>query len=174
MHAWYVIQTKPRKETLAETNLQRQDFETYLPWYKRVAMRRGSWTEIIEPLFPRYLFLRTDPNQHTVAPIRSTLGVSKLVTFGHQLMPVPDDVIEALRQNADANTGIHAGPQHQFKRGEPVAITAGPFEGLQGLFETSSGDTRVAVLLDILGKSARVLLQRAHVEPASPAAMFRI
>lgn len=166
MYGWYVVQTKPRKERVAEANLQRQNFETYLPWYKRVAAKRGTWQEIVEPLFPRYLFLRTDPTQQTVAPIRSTLGVSTLVTFGHQLTPVPDTMIDALRQRADPATGIHCTPAHEFKKGEAVAITSGPFEGLQGIFDTCSGEARVAVLLEILGKSARVLLKRAQVEPA--------
>jgi transcriptional antiterminator RfaH len=165
MHAWYVVHTKPRKESLAEANLQRQDFETYLPWYKRVARHRGTWREIIEPLFPRYLFLRIDPNQQTVAPIRSTLGVTTLVTFGHRLAPVPDAIIDAIRFNADAASGLHSAPEHPFRKGDTVAITAGPFEGLQGIFETSSGAQRVAVLLDILGKSTRVVLNRSQVEP---------
>ncbi|MGB5832085.1 MAG: transcription/translation regulatory transformer protein RfaH [Thiohalocapsa sp.] len=166
MHAWYVVHTKPRKESLAEANLQRQDFETYLPSYKRIARHRNTWREIIEPLFPRYLFLRIDPNQQTVAPIRSTLGVTTLVTFGHRLAPVSDEIIDAIRHNAEAQTGLRIASEHHFKRGDSVAITAGPFEGLQGIFETSSGAQRVALLLDILGKSARVVLNRSEVKPA--------
>ena len=166
MQAWYVVHTKPRKESLAEANLQRQDFETCLPWHKRATRNRGIWRETIEPLFPRYLFLRIDPNQQTVAPIRSTLGVSTLVTFGHRLAPVSDDIIDDIRQNADAQTGVQRAPEHQFNRGDAVAITAGPFGGLQGVFETSSSAQRVAVLLDILGKSAKVVLNQSHVEPA--------
>ena len=169
MHAWYVVHTKPRKESLAEVNLQRQDFETYLPWYKRVARQRGTWQEIVEPLFPRYLFLRLDPNQQTVAPIRSTLGVTTLVTFGHRLTPVPDAVVDAIRHNADAKTGLHTAPEQRFRKGELLTVTAGPFEGLQCIFETTSGAQRVAVLLDILGKSARVVLNRSQVETTNSA-----
>jgi transcriptional antiterminator RfaH len=165
MQAWYVVHTKPRKESLAEANLLRQDFQTYLPWYKRVVRQRGTWKEIVEPLFPRYLFLRIDPNQQTVAPIRSTLGVTTLVTFGHRLVPVSDEIIDAIRRNADARTGLQLASEHQFKRGDTVAITAGCFEGLQGIFETASGARRVAVLLDILGKSAKVVLNRSQIEP---------
>jgi transcription antitermination factor NusG len=45
-----------------------------------------------------------------------------------------------------------------------LTITAGPFGGLQGIFETASGAQRVALLLDILGKSTRVVLNRSQVE----------
>ncbi|NEV64216.1 transcription termination/antitermination NusG family protein [Thiorhodococcus minor] len=45
MKAWYLIHTKPRQEALADANLQRQAFETYLPLYIRVAKRRGAWRD---------------------------------------------------------------------------------------------------------------------------------
>jgi len=166
MHAWYVVHTKPRKESVAEVNLRRQDFETYLPWYKRVARHRGTWKEIVEPLFPRYLFLRIDTSRQTVAPIRSTLGVTTLVTFGHRLMPVPDAVIDTLRDNADTRSGLHTAPKQDFTKGQTVAITAGPFEGLQAIFDATSGEERVAILLDVLGKATRVVLPRANVAAA--------
>ena len=166
MNAWYVVQTKPRKEALAEANLQRQSFKTYLPWLRRVAKHRGGWKEVVEPLFPRYLFLCLDPTQQTVAPIRSTVGVTTLVTFGHRLMPVSEAVVDSLRSSEDAQTGLHTIAKREFKGGETVAITAGPFEGLQGVFETTSGEERVAILLDVLGQARRVILARSNVAAA--------
>lgn len=166
MHAWYVVHTKPRKESVAEANLQRQDFQTYLPWLKRTARYRGTWREIVEPLFPRYLFLRIDPGAQAVAPIRSTLGVTTLVTFGNRLTPVPEAVIDTLRHNADAQTGLHAAPAPILRKGQSIAVKGGPFDGLQGVFDTSSGEERVAILLNILGKSTRVVMARSNVAPA--------
>jgi len=32
---WYLAYTKPREERIAEANLQQQDFEVYLPLYKK-------------------------------------------------------------------------------------------------------------------------------------------
>lgn len=166
MHAWYVVHTKPRKESVAEINLERQGFETYLPWFKRIARQRGAWKEVLEPLFPRYLFLRVDTSQQTVAPIRSTLGVTTLVTFGNRLIPVSDALVDGLRRNADAQTGVHTRPKQDFAAGQSVAVMAGPFEGLQGVFDTASGEQRVAILLDVLGESTRVIIERANIAPA--------
>jgi transcriptional antiterminator RfaH len=166
MNAWYVVQTKPRKESLAETHLRRQGFETYLPWYKHVAKQRCGWKEAIEPLFPRYLFLRLDPTKQTVAPIRSTRGVTTLVTFGHRLVPVPDSIIAMLRDNADVHTGLQRAPDQQLEAGQTVSITAGPFEGLQGVFQAVSGEARVTILLDVLGKATRVVMARANIAAA--------
>lgn len=168
MKAWYVVCTKPRKESIAEVNLQRQDFETYLPWIRRAARRKDKWVDVIEPLFPRYLFLRLDLGQQSVAPIRSTVGVTSLVTFGHRLTPVPDAAISTLRQSEDSQSGLHRPPGHGFQKGDAVSIISGPFEGLCGIFEQSSGAQRVAILLDILGKSSRVVLDRYSVAPIPP------
>jgi transcriptional antiterminator RfaH len=52
MQAWYAIYTKPKQETVAEENLQRQGFETYLPWIKHPKRRRGKWLDVTERLFP--------------------------------------------------------------------------------------------------------------------------
>jgi transcriptional antiterminator RfaH len=160
MYGWYVVHTKPRMEALAETNLKRQDFETYLPWFRHVVRRRRAWREVVEPLFPRYLFLRLDPEEQTVAPIRSTLGVASLVGFGDRIIPVPDGVVAALQRCAEEGTGIHVAPALEFQVGDRVAVAAGPFEGLHGVFQAESGRDRVAVLLDILGQSTRVVLTR--------------
>ena len=53
---WYVAYTKPRQESVAECNLQRQSFETYLPWIFQARRKRGERKGIVEPMFPCYLF----------------------------------------------------------------------------------------------------------------------
>jgi len=163
MKSWYVIHTKPRQESVAEENLQRQGFETYLPRIKRAVRRRNTWRDNIEPLFPRYLFLHIDPGQQTVAPVRSTLGVTTIVTFGNRIVPVPDGTIDTLRRHENGQTGLQQPPQQSLQKGDAVVVTAGPFEGIEGIFQMSSGQERVSVLLDILGQATRVILNRHDV-----------
>ena len=74
-----------------------------------------------ESLFPGYLFIRLNPRTDDWQPIRSTRGVSQIVRFNDQPLPVADDIIEALRERlatrplAQAEDRIlPAGP-----RGEP-------------------------------------------------------
>jgi len=96
MKPWYAVYTKARQETVAEENLQRQGFETFLPWITQLRRRRGKWLDVTEPLFPRYLFTRLDPAGQDIGPIRSTFGVTRLVTFGDRLRAVPETLIESL------------------------------------------------------------------------------
>ena len=82
MKYWYAVQAKPRQENTAEENLRRQGFDTYLPKIQLRRRRRDKWTKVVEPLFPRYLFIHLEPGVDNWAPLRSTLGVSTVVRFG--------------------------------------------------------------------------------------------
>ena len=95
---WYVIHAKPRQEARALENLERQGYEAWLPMLTVQKILRGRVADVTEPLFSRYLFIRLDTVQSNWSPIRSTLGVSRLVTFGNQPAVVPDALIDDLRR----------------------------------------------------------------------------
>jgi len=71
---WYLIYSKPRQEKGAVENLLRQNYEVYFPQIQLWRSRRGNRQLVIEPLFPRYLFIHLDSHSDNWAPIRSTLG----------------------------------------------------------------------------------------------------
>jgi hypothetical protein len=82
--AWYVVYTKPRQEDIALINLERQGYQCYLPKMRIERIRRKKAVVLSEPMFPRYLFIRLDSSEQgkSWSPIRSTLGVARLVRFG--------------------------------------------------------------------------------------------
>jgi transcriptional antiterminator RfaH len=166
MKNWYTIQTKPRQEDKARHNLQRQGFETYLPQIRLKKRRRKQWADVLEPLFPRYLFIHADSNQQSLAPVRSTLGVSSLVRFGNVLRPVPDPVIAYLKQAEQENTGQHGDSAWPFKEGDEVAVLEGPFAGLNGLYQMPVGQERALLLITLLGRENAV--EVPHQALASP------
>ena len=152
MKNWYAVQTKPRQEATAEHNLQRQGFTTYLPKILLRKRRRDKWTKVVEPLFPRYLFIQVDPGEHSLAPVRSTLGVAGLVRFGHHLEPVPDSIIDYLRQAENPDTHQHHADDWPQQRGDAVRILEGPFAGLGGIFQAATSEQRAMVLIELLGR----------------------
>ena len=160
MSRWHAVLCKPRRETLAEANLRNQGFEVYLPRMLGLRRKAGCWRQMIEPLFPRYLFLNADDATRSLAPVRSTQGVSGLVRFCGAPALVPPGVVEALRGAADPETGCHRFRVAPFAPGERVRFAAGPFKGLEGLFEMESGDARAVVLLDLIGKANRLTVSR--------------
>ena len=116
---WYLVHTKPRQEKCALENLQRQGFQCYLPTLLSEKLRQGVLTVVDEPLFPRYLFIRLGQGDSAPswAPIRSTKGVSRLVSFGVEPAKVADSLVEALRAQEES---VQAEPERLFKPGDHV------------------------------------------------------
>jgi len=164
---WYAVQTKPRQESLAEDNLCRQDYETYLPKILVRKRRRDKWTKVVEPLFPRYLFIRVDADQHSLAPVRSTLGVASLVRFGQVLQPLPDSIIAYLRQAEDPDTQQQLADDWPHRSGDTVHILEGPFAGLNGVFELTTGESRAMLLIELLGRSNKVIVEMNALSAAT-------
>src|SRR3989344_8923069 len=163
---WYLVYTKPRQEQVARANLERQHYGVYLPLAQEHKRRRGKPTDVIAPLFPRYLFINLDSQTDDWGPIRSTLGVVSLVRFAYQPAQVPDDLVAALRAREDSE-GLVAVPRDVFKRGGRVRITDGSFMGYEGIFLAPTGRDRVVILLDIMGKLTRATVGTISIEPAS-------
>ncbi|MBI3899073.1 MAG: transcription/translation regulatory transformer protein RfaH [Gammaproteobacteria bacterium] len=155
--AWYLLYAKPHQEAVAQVNLARQGYETYLPLIHQTRKRQGRRIVTVGPMFPRYLFIHLDNESDNWGPIRSTLGVASLVRFGQQAAQVPTDLVAALRQREDGD-GIHALPVEQHRPGSRIRITEGSLAGYEGIFLAKSGRDRVVLLLEILGKKTRTVI----------------
>jgi len=155
---WYVIFTKPRGEQKAVTHLEEQGYTTYSPLY-RCRKRRGScMVDLIEPLFPRYLFIRLDKKNDNWAPIRSTPGVHHVVRFGLAPARMPNKFVDSLRENENKKGLQHISPP-TLKQGDKVRILEGSMAGLEAIFKSSKGSDRAMIMLDILGKMTQVELE---------------
>ncbi len=167
MTPWYAVFCKPRQEMVAEANLANQGFGVYLPRLKTPRRCAGRWIDTVAPLFPRYLFVAADLEAQSLAPVRSTKGVSGLVRFGDRPAVVPEDLIEVLRLREDAATGLHDYRRPLFAAGDPVKLLQGPLAGLEGVFDAETGDLRVVVLMEMLGRMNRLVVSRDWVAAAA-------
>ncbi len=164
MEAWHLLYTKPRQERPALENLARQGYESYLPLIRNRRRRRGRYEQIIEPYFPRYLFIHLNDVTDNWGPIRSTIGVSRLIRFGEQPAMVPDSLVDSLRAREDA-VGVQDLPPPEFVAGDRVRIAEGAMAGYEGIFKAKTGRERVIILLDIVGNSTSVQLSGDQIEP---------
>ena len=163
---WYVVYTKPREEARARENLERQGHQCYLPELSLEKRRRGKVVPVIEPLFPRYLFIRCADELTTAGwgSLRSTRGVVKLVAFGDGPCTVDDAFLNALQLRTERGP---ATPQALFAAGEVVTIAEGPFAGLEAIFQLKEGADRAAVLLDMLGQQVRAAVPYVALRKSS-------
>lgn len=160
--AWYVVHSKPRQEQLAAENLLRQGYAVYLPRLKCLKRRLDRQEVQFEPLFPRYLFVQPASAAQSIAPIRSTLGVTGMVRFGQQMALIRAETLADIRAYEAHNHAASENAISPFQPGVPIRIVSGPLAGLEGLV-SAVRQKRVMVLLQLLGQETRVSLSLDHL-----------
>ena len=153
---WYAVATKSRDEVIAKANLERQSYRVFLPTINLKKRRRGRWTPVTEPLFPGYLFVFLALGADDPAPIRSTVGCIRLVRFGQTYTPVPSTLILALQSASEAAGDA----QLPFNQGDKVRLVAGPFAGIEAVFDMPRGEDRAQVFLELMGKAQRLTVNQ--------------
>jgi len=156
--AWYVVQTHPSAETKAASHLLRQGYSIYLPRYLRRRSHARRVDTVAVPLFPRYLFVTVDRLAQRWRSIQSTIGVARLVCNGEEPAVLSGAVVDELmgRQNEAGFIQLDVGPR--FSPGDKIRVVHGVFAARLGLFEDMTDRERVAILLDLLGRKVRVVL----------------
>lgn len=161
---WYVVQTRPNSERRAKEHLNRQGFEVYLPVYRKRRSHAGKIDTVAAPLFPRYLFVAIDLESQRWRSIHSTFGVTQLVCHGDRPAPLADEIVAELRSREDERGLIRFGAV--FRPGERVRVVGGAFADHFGTFDSMGDGERVAVLLDLLGRKVRAVMNLGVIEAA--------
>ena len=154
--SWFAVYTKPRQEQIALENLERQDFDCFLPMAINPYQRRSAKNLRVEPQFPRYLFLNAIPDQQSLGPVRSTRGVATLVRFGMELARLPETAIEAINRRRDPASGLVKLDPVPVEPGDKVKVFDGPLAGLEGIFKERKGEKRALLLAMLLGAESTV------------------
>ncbi len=153
---WVIAQTKPNSYRIAEKNLQRQGFVTFLPMIEETRRRGNQFVRKEAPVFPGYVFVALAPgNAGRWHAINSTRGVTKLVALGPRPAEAPVSLVEALRDRFGNGLALS---DSGLAEGDVVRVEAGPFTDLVGRIESVDPDERIWVLLDVLGRRSRVSL----------------
>lgn len=163
---WYVVQTQPNAEVKAALNLRRQGFEIYWPRYLKQRRHARKVDVIAKPLFPRYMFVAIDVAAQRWRSVQSTFGVARLVTNGDEPARVPEGVVQAIRAREDDKGFVALDRKPAFAPGDRVRVVAGALMDSAGLFSGSADHDRVSILLDMLGRKVRVLLDADMVTAA--------
>jgi len=162
---WFLVHTLAKSERKADWHLRAQGFRTYLPQIQKTIRHARQLRTVQAPLFPGYLFIVLDLGRDRWSPVRSTVGVSRLLT--HQdgrPIPVPVGIVESLIETSDGNlTRLDSG----LIKGQHVRILSGPFVDFVGTLERLDDAGRVQVLLEMMGTAVPVTLQRSALAPAA-------
>ena len=159
---WYVLHTKSRFENVVNDGLGKKSIEVFLPKITVRSKRRDRKAMIRIPLFPGYLFVKTDlsPNEHI--EILKTAGAVRLIGSKNRPVPVPVDTVESLQIMVQTNHPVSTGTR--FIKGNKVLVVSGPFAGVTGTFVRYKGKGRVVVIIEALGQYAGVEVDEEDVE----------
>ncbi len=160
--AWYTLRTKMKNEHIAAAHLrQYHQLETFCPRIRfHKATRRGK-VLFHQAMFPGYIFSRFDFTQQSRA-VAYANGVTSIVHFGEQYLPIAPDFIDFLRAEMGPEEVKTLKPT--IEAGDEVEIAEGPFRGIKAVVHHyMPAKERVRILLEVLGRLQPVDVPTEHL-----------
>lgn len=156
---WHLVLCKPNQHNIAKRALAHLNCEVFLPLQERQRRWRGRLLSDLRPVFPGYLFVGIDPRRPLWREVQNSYGVSRIVGFGERgLAVVPGGVVAGLMARCDP-TGILRPIEESFAAGDRIRIVSGAFANFVTEIDKIDPDRRLHVLLDLLGRPTRVVLE---------------
>jgi len=159
---WYVLHTKSRHENVVNDGLLKKSIDVFLPKVTVRSKRRDRKAMIRVPLFPGYVFVKTDLHPQHHLEIVKTAGAVRLIGSKHGPVPVSEETIDSLRIMVASDHSITTG--YHLQKGDRVMVVYGPFTGVIGTFVRYRGKERVIVNVEALGQYAGVEVGEEDIE----------
>jgi transcriptional antiterminator RfaH len=161
---WYVLRSKPLRETALWQQAVSQGFEVFYPRIPVPAVNPRS--RKVVPYFPGYMFVRVALEQVGRSTFQWMPNAHGLICFDDTPADVPDALVDAIRARVAAIMAAGGELLYGLKQGDLVTIKSGPFAGYNAIFDARlSGGDRVRVLLALLNDRQVALdLNEAQLE----------
>ena len=160
--SWYVLHTKSRFENVVYDGLFKKAVDVFLPKVLVRSKRRDRKLMIRVPLFPGYIFVKTDLNPYRHLEILKTTGAVRLIGTQNSPIPVPEQTIDSLKIMVAGDNEVITG--RLLQKGDSVMVISGPFAGVAGTFVRYRGKGRVIVNIEALGQHAGVDVDEDDIE----------
>ena len=146
---WYVLRSKPLRETALWQQAVSQGFEVFYP---RIPVRAvNPRSRKVVPYFPGYMFVRVALEQVGRSIFQWMPNAHGLICFDDTPADVPDALVDAVRSRVEAIMAAGGELFYGLKQGDAVTIKSGPFAGYDAIFDARlNGGDRVRVLLALL------------------------
>ncbi|WP_082118882.1 transcriptional activator RfaH [Pseudomonas veronii] len=96
---WYLVHCKSKQDRVAEQNLTRQGFSCFRATCS-ASINNKNISYSGDSLFPGYIFIRLTLDT-SWAPIKSTKGVLRIVSFGKKPLSIKADIIDSLKARSE-------------------------------------------------------------------------
>jgi transcription antitermination factor NusG len=158
---WCAIHTRYQHEAQVDRLLGMKGFETFLPTFRSVRQWKDRKKQIMEALFPGYLFIANLGTQKL--QVVTTPGVCSIVSVAGFPAPIPDREIESIRRAVASSYPME--PHCYLKEGDCVSVQHGPLAGVEGFFVRKGKSARLVLTIEMLGRAAAVEIDESFVAP---------
>lgn len=168
---WYAIHTySGYEEKVAESIRQRAEsldmkdkiFQVLVPKEKMIEVKNGKRKVVEKRIFQGYVMVQMKMSEDVWYIVRNTPSVTGFVGSGAEPTPVSDEEMEKIMKRMGREE-----PKHKidFKVGEVVNITDGPFKGFDGtISEIDVAKGKLKVLVNMFGRETPVELDSLQVK----------
>ncbi len=156
MKNWYILNTKPKKESQVERLFLEAGFEVYSPKLKQ--------DDRISPFFSGYAFLRFEhPKDYQL--VKYTRGVKKVVGSPGGPIPVPEEMIEGIKAR-EVNGLIELDKYGEEPSvGDEIQVMEGPLKGIRGIFKREmTQNERVLILLHYVAYQGQLIVEKKKLK----------
>lgn len=176
--AWYIIHTYSGFENKVKQSLrQRADAygmgdkigEIMVPTEDVVELREGEKGEkkkvvTRRKFFPGYVLVQMEMSDEAWHVVRSTPKVTRFVGGGQKPLPLTEEEVDRILNQVHV-TQEKPKPKLDFRVGETVKITDGPFSNFTGVVEEVNEDrSTLKVMVSIFGRATPVELEFHQVK----------
>jgi len=158
---WWVGHTKSRFEKAFAWDLLRRGIGYFLPLVERLRVSGGRKRHVVAPLFPSYVFVCGDDEDRYTAMTTNRLCTTIEVPDQEKLVAELVAIERALSAKAALDLYAFA------VAGQRCRITAGPFEGLEGVVVRRNGTARIVLYVGILAQGASMEIDADLLEPVN-------
>jgi len=159
---WYIVKVQTNRETAVRDAILRaikQDgpaelFGTVLvPTEKVVDQSSGRKRVREEKLFPGYILVQMRLTDDSWYLVRHVAGVGDFAGVGGVPTALGADDVRELMQKIAATPTQQQAKATKFRAGDRVKVTAGAFEGFEGVIDSVDTDVGgVSILIEIFGR----------------------
>ncbi|QSQ08954.1 Transcription termination/antitermination protein NusG [Koleobacter methoxysyntrophicus] len=168
---WYVVHTYSGYENKVKANLEKRVesmgmedkiFRVLVPMEEQIEIKDGKKKASKKKIFPGYVLVEMIVTDDSWYVVRNTPGVTGFVGSGTKPIPLQESEIKAILKQM----GIEEKkPKVDFKVGQSVRVTSGPFENFIGKIEGINPEKeKVRVLVSMFGRETPVELDFAQIE----------
>lgn len=178
---WYVLHVysgyEKRVETsvnelIQEKKLEGVLFQIRVPTRDVSEMKNGKKKISKQKIFPGYVLLEMDLDRQAWKEVYSSIkniqGVTGFVGANKQKSPMPihsDEARALIQISGDSKSEVFTKQKYDFKHGETIKITDGPFSTFTGVIEEVNREkSKLKVMVGIFGRSTPVELDFNQVE----------